>query len=278
MGGGSLGKSKSKSKQEGLFNQEVFGPQSNALSQLYSSVGGLFGDTAAGAQGLIPGAVQNQQGVFDAANPAFQRQLGGGAYAGMDLQGMYKDALAGGGNEQFINESIMGGSGNDYVDAMKSTLASDSEGRLGRSLAMNDLRASRAGQSGSSRHGITESNLYDEANDRLADTQTRLGFETFDKDLDRKLGIAQRADQFDLGRLGSVENALSGQQGAMMGGLNFGQGMQNLGMGQFAPYMAPWQLAGNYANAIGRPTVLGSGSSLGKSNSKGLGASKYGGN
>jgi len=69
-------------------------------------------------------------------------------------------------------------------------------------------------------------------------------------------------------------SGMIGQQNqAMQGGLNFGQNQQNLSMGQFAPGMMPWQALGEYANTIGRPTVLGSGtqSGSGSSSSKGFG-------
>ena len=96
---------------------------------------------------------------------------------------------------------------------------------------MNDARAAGYGQSGSSRHGLTESRLYDDANRDLSRQQTGIGFGSFDKDLDRKLEIAQRADQFDMGRLQNTSQMLGGQNAAMQGGLNYGQNMQNLGMG-----------------------------------------------
>jgi len=252
--GGSTGANQSQ------FQQNVWSPQSQALSQLYGNMSGLFGPTVGDSVGQIPGAVAQQVGVFDQATPAWQQQMGGGAYQGMNLQDQYNRALSGGGNEQFINESIMGGSGNNYVDAMKQQMQADSDKRLGRSLAMNDARAAGYQQSGSSRHGLTESRLYEDSNDALTDAQTSLGYNTFDKDLDRKLGIAQRADQFDMGRLNNISGMIGGQQNAMQGGLNYGANMQNLGMGQFNPYMAPIQGAGQMTQMYGQPTVLGSGS------------------
>ncbi len=270
---GSLGKSKSDSKTKGQFDQNVWGPQGDALQGLYSQAGGLFNQTNQGMQGQIPGAVDQQQGIFNQANPAWQQQLGGGAFQGMPLQQNYQDALGGGGNEQFIDQSIMGGQGNDYVGAMKQQLQDDSASRLGRSFAGADARAAGAGMSGSSRHGLLQARLAEDEGDRLGDQQTRLGFQTFDKDLDRKLGIAQRADRFDMGRLQNTSQMLGQQQGAMQGGLQMGGDMQNLVQGQFAPQMAPWQAMGQYANTIGGPTVLGSGSGSGASNAKGFGGS-----
>ena len=224
-------------------------------------------------QGQIPGAIDQQQGVFNDANPAWQNQLQGGAYSGMDLQGQYNQALQGGGNEQFMNNSIMGGQGNNYVDAMRNQMQQDSSQRLGQNLASNDARAAGNQLSGSSRHGIAEQGIYDQSEQNLGRMQTQMGYDTFDKDLERKLGIAQRADTFDMNKLNNVSNMIGGQQGAMQGGINQGAGMQNLGMGQFAPQMAPWQAMGQYSNTIGGPTTLSSGQGSGSSNAKGKGAS-----
>lgn len=271
--GGSAGKSESSANSGSQFNQDVWGPQGGALSGMYGDQGSLWDQTNSQMQGQIPGAINDQQGIFDAANPAWQQQLQGGAYAGMDLQNQYNQDRLGGGNEQFLDQSIMGGQGNDYVDAMRGQMQQDSEDSLGRNLASNDARAASTGLSGSSRHGITESGIRDASSENLANAQTQLGYQTFDKDLDRKLGIAQRADQFDMGRLQQSGQMLGQQQGVMGGAINQGQNMQNLGMGQFAPSNAPWQAASQYANNLGGPTVLGSGSGFGDSDSKGLSGS-----
>lgn len=276
-GGGSLGKSESESSNQGQFNQDVWGPQGSALQGLYGGLANLFGQSNQQMQAQIPGAINQQNQIFDQAQQGMNRQLQGGAFGGMPLQQNYQDALQGGGNEQFINQSIMGGAGNNYAQAMKDQMAGDAMDRLGRQFAGSDLRASNAGQSGSSRHGLLQADMARQAMDRLADQQTDVGFETFDKDLDRKMGIAQRADQFDMGRLQQTGNMLGQQNQAMAGGVNMGQGLQNLGMGQFAPSMAPWQAAGQYASGIGGPTVLGSGTASGDSSAKGFGTSGYGG-
>lgn len=244
---------------QSAFGQNVWSPQGAALNNLYGNIGNLFNRTTQGMGQQIPGAVGQQQSVFDTSAPAWRNQLQGGAYRGMPLQSYYQNALRGGGNEQAVNEMIMGGSGNNYVDAMKDQLAADSDKRLGRSLALADLRAAGNQQSGSSRHGLLQARLAEDEQDRLGDIQTKLGYNTFDKDLDRKLGIAQRADQFDFGRLQNVSDMLGAQNRAMQGGLNFGSGMQNLAMGQFAPHMSLWQPASMYTQSIGQPTVLGSG-------------------
>lgn len=267
--GGSGGKSTSQADNNSGFNQDVWGKQGKNLGKMYRQAGKLFGNMNNQMQSQVPGATDQMQGIFGSANPAWQQQLGGGAYQGMDLQGMYNQAFEGGGNEQFMNEQIMGGAGNDYVDAMKAQMAADSQKNLGTSLSMNDARAAGMGQSGSSRHGLTESRLYEDSNDALTDAQTKLGYDTFAQDQQRKMDIARNADQFDMGRLQQAGGMLGSQNQAMQGGLNFGQGMQNLNMGQFAPSMAPWQAMGQYSNVLGNPTVLGSGKGSGSSDAKG---------
>mgnify|MGYP003640460119 CR=1 FL=1 len=267
---GSMGKSKSDSSNN--FSQDVWGPQGDALSGFYDQIGGAMGGLlggggkggggkggGSGMMGRVPGAADQMQGLADQANPAWQNQMDGGAFAGMDLQGMYGDALKGGGNEQFMNQSIMGGQGNNYVDAMRGQMQNDSDTRLGGNLAMNDARAAGNQMSGSSRHGITEKGIYDQSEQNLGRMQTQMGFNTFDKDMDRKMGIAQRADQFDMGRLNNVSGMMGQQQGAMQGGLGMGGQMQNMNMGQFAPYMAPGNMMSQYSNMYGSPTVLGQG-------------------
>lgn len=97
-----------------------------------------------------------------------------------------------------------------------------------------------------------------------------VGYNTFDKDLQNKLNIAQQADQGTLARQQLMSNMLGQQQGVSTGALGMGQNMQNLGMGAFAPGMMPWQNISNYANALGSPTVLSSGSSSGNSNAMGM--------
>ena len=266
---GSLGKSDSQSGNK--FNQNIWGPQGDALQNMYGQLGGLFNQSNQGMQNQIPGAVNNMQSVFNQSQQPWQQQMQGGAFAGMDLQGMYGDALNGGGNEQFMNESIMGGAGNNYVDAMKNQMQQDSGSRLGQNLAMNDARNAGNQLSGSSRHGLAEQGIYDQSEQNLGRMQTELGYNTFDKDMDRKMDIARNADAFDMNKINSLSGALTQQQGAMANGLNQGGAMQGLGMGQFAPYMAPWQMSGQYSNALGRPTTLGSGS--GSSDSKGFGMS-----
>ena len=277
MGGSvSAGKSKAKNSNESSFQQNVWDPQSQALNNLYSQVGQLFGQTNSGMQGQIPGAVNNMQNINQQAMPAWQNQLQGGAYSGLgignQLMGSLNQSLNSPTNTQQVNSMIMGGSGNNYADAMKNQYIQDANLAQRNMLSNLDARASAAGMSGGSRHGIATAQGMQDINRNLQSNLAQTGYNTFDKDLDRKLQIAGQADQGTLQRQQMMQAMLGGQQQAMQGGLQYGQGMQNLGMGTFAPYMAPWQAAGAYSNAIGAPTVLSSGSGSGSGSSKGIGA------
>lgn len=273
--GGQIGKSESESQAASQFGQDVWGGQGPALQQLYQQAGGLFGDVYGQQQGLIPGATQQQQQITEAAMPAYQQQLAGGATADMGLQNMLTQSLQQSGaqpsqtSQMYAN--IMGGKGNTYADAMKAIYQEDASQALQKAMSLADARAVGAGQSGSSRHGVLQSNLAEDINDRLLGGLFQTGYETFDKDLQNKLAIAQQADVGTLERQRMMSGMLQGQDVAQQGGIGAGQQMQNLGMGSFAPGMMPWQSMGNYANILGRPTVLGSGTSTAGSDSKALG-------
>ena len=285
--GGSSSKSDSSSESGMQFDQNVWSPQGSALTDLYGQAGSLFGQSNEGMQNLTPGATQQMQGVFDQSNPAWQQQMQGGAFQGMDLQGQYNDLMSQGPNQtsnmQDINAMIMGGSGNNYADAMRDQYTQDATRAQQNMLGNLDARAAASGMSGGSRHGTATAQGMDDINRNLQSNMANVGYQTFDKDLDRKLSIAQQADSNNLARyqsqLGSAQNMLGAQQGAMQGGLNYGGQMQNLGMGQFAPQMAPWQAMNAYGGAIGAPTVLssGSGTMFGDSSSKGMSGGMGGG-
>ena len=284
MGGSvSGGKSKSNSgnSSSAEFGQNVWGQQGDALGGMYNQISSLFPSTVSGIQSQTPGFQNYNQQVQAQALPAMQNQMQGGAYQnlgiGNQLMGSLNQSLNSPTNMQQINGMIMGGSGNNYADAMKQQYVQDANLAQGNMLANTDARAAASGMSGGSRHGILQAQGMQDINKNLQSNLAQTGFNTFDKDLDRKLQIAGQADQGTLARQQMMQQMLGSQQDAMSGGLNAAQGVQNLGMSNFAPYMMPWQAAGAYSNAMGAPTVLssgtGTGSGFGNSNSKGAGAS-----
>lgn len=278
MGGSS---SKSDSSSDGYFKNDVWGGQAPYLQNLYGQAQKLFGQTNQQMQGQIPGAINDMGQLTDQAQNAWQDQVGGGVYKDMGLQNSLMQSL----NQSLNNPSamsemnamIMGGEGNNYADAMKATYMKDAENSSNQMLRTMDARVAGSGMSGGARHGMAIGEGFGDINENLQRNLAQTGFNTFDKDLDRKLEIAGMADQGTLSRQQLMGNMLGNQQQTQNQGINNGQLMQNLNLGQFAPYMLPWQAMGAYANTIGGPTILGEGTQSGNSSSKAVGGGVGGG-
>lgn len=278
MGGSS---SKSKSKSGGEFQSSVWGGQSPALRNLYSAANSLYGQTNSGMNSLMPGAVNGINGISDDALPAWQDSLDGGVYQDMNLQSNLMSSMNNSLNQPSamseINGMIMGGDGNNYADAMKDSFITDANVATDNMMSNLDARAAASGMSGGSRHGVALGQGMSDINRNLQQNMASVGFETFDKDLDRKLQIAGQADQNTLARQQMMSNMLGSQQATTDNAVNGGTNMQNMQMGQFSPYMMPWEAMGQYANVIGRPTILGSGSQSGSSSGSSFGGGFGGG-
>ena len=201
-GGGSF--SKNKSKNSSSYNDRVWKGQEPALKDVYGQAGDLFRDTNSQFADLNGQAVENQQQVFEAAQPHWQNQMQGGAYRDMNLDQNVMRSLNDSMNQptamQDIYGSVMGGQGNNYADAMKQTYVDDANRSMENMNATLDARAAGNGMGGSSRHGVAQGVGMRGINDRLQDNLARTGYETFDKDLQNKLRIAQQADQSTLQR------------------------------------------------------------------------------
>lgn len=270
--GGSVGKSENSSSNQSSFNQNIPQFQQDALKQLYGAAAGQFGNFNGQIGGMIPGATGQMQNIFAQANPAWHQQLQGGAYSSLDANKVFNSIDQSMGHPSqmsAVNAQIMGGSGNTYADAMKNQYVSDANRASDNMLANLDARAAASGMSGGSRHGVATALGQRDINQNLQRNLAETGYNTFDKDLQNKLNIAQQADSNNLAKQQMMVNMLGGKQNAMAGGLNFGQGMQNLGMGQFAPTMIPWQGMQNYSAAVGAPTILSAGQSSGQGHGKG---------
>ncbi len=279
-GGGSLGMAGSDSSSASAYNQRVWGPQSKAFKKLFKHAEGLYGGQIGDILAALPGAIQGQKDIYGQAQGGWQDQLQGGAYKDMGLQKQLGDSLKQSFNSptatQEINNMIMGGKGNNYADAMKQTYMRDAQNAQDQMLSTLDARVAGGGLPGSSRHGVATSLGMRDINQNLQGNLARTGYETFDKDLTRKLGIAQQADQGTLARQQMLSGMIGQQNQAQQQGLNFGQNMQGLNMGQFQPYSMPWASLGSYSNILGNPVVLNSGNSSSSSDSKGMSGSGYG--
>lgn len=268
MGGAASG---SKSKSKSSFQDRVWGGQSGALQDLYGNAQDLFNQTNTGMQGLQPGATQNMQDTYNQVNPAYQEQLQGGAYRDMGLQNQLMGSLNQSMNQPSamsqINAMTMGGEGNNYADAMRDQYIQDANRAQDRMMANTDARAAASMMSGGSRHGIAQGLGMESINDSLQSNLAKTGYDTFEADLQRKLDIAQQADQGNLARQQMMSGMIGRQNQAQQGAIQGGQNMQNINMGQYAPQMMPWDAIGEYGNVIGRPTILGSGKQSGSAGS-----------
>jgi len=266
------------------FNQQIANFQKKYLSNLYGQAGNLFGNTMGNMNSQIPGVQEYMNMIRDQGGKALQDQLKGGAYAGVDsaaVQNQLQQSMNDPSKTSQIYAQMMGGQGNNYADAMKGTYMQDAQKAQEQMLSNLDARAAGAGMSGSSRHGVAEGLGMRDINQNLQQNLAKTGYETFDKDLSNKLGIAQQADTNTLQRQQMMQGMLSGKQNAMTGGLSNAGGIQNLGMGSFAPGMMPWQALGQYANILGNPIVTntgqGSGWGSGTGSGSGSSSSKSGG-
>ena len=273
-GGGNY--SESSANNQSSFNQKIPKWQSDALTKMYNAAASTFGKTGNSINQQMGGAQDYINQTNQSAMPEWRNQLNGGVYQGMDnanaLSSSLQQSLSNPTATSQIYGQMMGGQGNNYADAMKASYLGDANRATDNMLANLDSRAAASGMSGGSRHGVaTSQGMYD-INSNLQKNLAQTGYNTFDKDLNNKLNIAQQADSGTLARQQMMAGMLGAQQGVQAGALNAGGQMQNLGMGSFAPTMMPWQNMSNYANSIGSPTVLSSGSSSGSSNAMGMGA------
>lgn len=269
--GGAQG-SQSKSNSNSNFNQTIPQWQANALKKMYGAAASTFGNTKGAIASQTPGVQSYINQTNSAAMPEWQNQLSGGVYQGMDnanaLSSSLQQSLSNPTATSQIYGQMMGGQGNNYADAMKASYLGDANRATDNMLANLDSRAAASGMSGGSRHGVaTSQGMYD-INSNLQKNLADTGYNTFDKDLNNKLNIAQQADSGTLARQQMMSDMLGAQQGVQTGALNSGGQMQNLGMGSFAPTMMPWQNMSNYANSIRDPNILGSGNSSSSSNAK----------
>jgi hypothetical protein len=272
MGGHS---SNSSSNQQSSFNQNIPQFQQDALTKLYNTAGSKFNSINQSTNKLVPGVQNYVNNINQNAQGAYNKDLQGGVYGGLNignqLSNSLQQSLNSPTNTQKIYGDIMGGNGNNYADAMKASYLGDANRATDNMLSNLDARAAASGMSGGSRHGVaTSQGMYD-INSNLQKNLAQTGYDTFNQDLNNKLGIAQQADQGTLARQQMMEGMLGQQQGTTTNAINQGGAMQNLGMGTFAPTMIPWQNMSNYSNVIGAPTVLSNGQSSGTSSSKGGG-------
>ena len=298
------------------FSQDIYGGQQGALSDLYKQAQGLFSGNQGALNQGVNKAVGNTQGVYDKAAPAWNQQLQGGQFSGVNTNALnksYQDQLlantsgaanrlsgsldkslntkftpSGQSNQQSIYASMMGGQGNNYADAMKGQYMQDAQRAQEQMLGNLDARTAGTGTMGSTRQQVAQGMGMRDINSNLQGNLARTGYDTFDKDLQNKLSIAQQADTNNFNRenmymsdrqnaqnlaaqeLAAQRGQITGAQQGMTGlnqmgqdvrtgALNNSSNMQNLGMGSLVPLSQQWQGLQNYQQALGGPLVLNKG-------------------
>lgn len=274
--GGSLGKSKSSSGSSS--SQNVMSQQIPFLQQLWGMATGNVG--ANDYQNQIGGSAQNTNDLLNSlfgSQSNLQNQLANGGAYGNSQQ--YIDKLMGSmgqrSNVGSMYESIVGGSGNTYVDPLIDSLRSDSAQNLQTLRNQNALDATAMGQSGSSRQAMEDAMLGAQANRDLTTQESALRQGAYDKDLAMKMGIAQQADTNAQSEQDRLLSLINGSQSSMNSAGDYGSLLQSIAGGMMSPWLqaqqGSWNPLNNLANIIGNPTILGKGSS--NSNSKGFGTS-----
>jgi len=282
MGGSGSG---SKSESESGFDQNVWRPQGEALQNLYGQMGDLWGQSG-GLSGILQGLAGNlggyNQGLMGRGAAGQEQMLGGGSFGDTSdarnaLMQSMRQTGSGQTNMGDMYRSIVGGEGNTYIDPMVDAMKQGAMQNLQGMQSNAGLDASAAGQGGGSRHAMQNAMLGAQANRDMMTQEANMRGGAYDKDMAMKMRIAGMADSNVQNTQNRYMQMMGGADQNVGAGMGYGQGLQNLGMGSMAPYMqaynAPWQMAGQYANTIGSPTVLGSGDS----NSKAVGGSGGGG-
>ena len=262
----------SSSRQRSNYDQRVFEPQANALTNLYNQAGNLYGNQGFDqylqlAQQLQPWMFQqaqalqpalNQQAAGGIRNPQLEQQLMQNMQAPSEMGKMYAN--------------ILGGPGNTYTDPLINSLRNDMQYTADRQIGtQNDLRAATLGQSGSARHGVQNALTNRYANQDFQNKANQIRQQGYNTDLALKMDIASKADANRLKAAEQAQGYLNQQNQNQQNAFGYGSVLQNLGMGAFAPQMMaqqqPWNFLSQYASILGDPTVLDRASSSAKSTS-----------
>lgn len=223
----------SQSQNKSQSKQDVYGAQSPYLQDVYAQAQNAFIQGMNDVNGMRPMVQGSMGNALDQAQGAYGNQMGGGFAQGLAGQ--------------------VGP--NAYTDALKGQIASDALKLKQQNLGSLDARAAAAGMSGSSGYRDQVGGMMDDVDKNALNQMSQLGFNSFDRGLQNQMAMAQMLDRNQQGAIGNLQNIQSGA------------------MNMFNPAMLGQQMAANYAQTIGGPTVLGQSSSQGTSNSFGQGTS-----
>ncbi|QVJ07748.1 hypothetical protein S1R3Y_000040 [Vibrio phage vB_ValP_VA-RY-3] len=275
--GGSVGKSNSDSSNQ--FSQNVFGPQGNALSNLYDLALNQYSKldpNQSGIQNQADFATNQANQIASQAGGAYGDLTQGGAYGDTDeIRSKLLGMMEGPSQTGQMYESIVGGQGNEYADPLIERLRQDAALNADTLRNTNALDAAAMGQSGSSRHAMENAMTNQAVNRDLLNKEAEIRHGAYDRDLDLKMGIANMADANKQAEQDRLLSMLEGSNATKATAVDQGGLMQQLGLGGFGGILqgqnTGWNNLNNLANIIGPAIITGSGK--GGSSSKGFGTS-----
>ena len=289
-GGGALGFSKSKSRSGSEQRTFVDPAQQPFLDFIRQAATGLQGSQQGQIGGLfdLAGGLGGQGQDFLSGLFGTQQQLGQGFGGGFGQGQAGIDALTaqsqGTGLGQGQLQRIAGGN-DPAVQAQIDALGGDLARQFGQLLPGIETQAIGGGQLGGGRQGVAQGLLGQATQDAFGRGAADIRFQ----DLARQFGAAstlqqgqtqaggalgQLGGQQALGTAGLNQAGLLGQGQLGLGGLGQLQGLFNLG---FSPFEAEFTPLQNLAQIIGGPTILGEGSSFGRTDAFSFDVSGEGG-
>jgi hypothetical protein len=271
--GFSLGFSDSDSQSTSSFDESIPPELIPYLEQMWGGAGDLWNMSMPYFNPMMMGGSSGMDQMMAMMNPFSMDAMSGGVYNDVNSAQNYNTAF-----QNLMNPStysmdlyadIMGGQGNDYVDAMSESIGKTYADELDSSLATLDQRAGL--MSGSSGWENAMGDIISNSAEAEAATKAALGYETFDQDLMNKMEIAAMADQNWLNAgtaaLDSASGMMGSQQETQFGGLGFGGDQWNAYMQQM---MLPFQMAMFYPQMVSPFTTV-SGTSASSGDSSGFG-------
>lgn len=245
--------------------QDIWGPQANALQNLYQGSTDFFNTPNQNLQmGMAAGqqAIPGIMGYANQAMPAWANLMQGGTFGQQPLDVSNVNSIAGGYNPAFgtMNDLQQGGT-NPYLQQMGQSGLDQMFQNYSRNVNPNITGgAEMSGGMGGSRQGIAEGNALGDLFSGGYNFLGNLYGGQYQSDQNRRLAAAQSSIQ---GQLSGINQARMIGQGADATGIQaLGQGQNAMNLGFAAPGMyntmygmetAPFN---QYSAMLGRPTPL----------------------
>lgn len=272
---------KTSSSSSSSMNQNVWGPQADAMGNMYTQAGNLYGSMMPYANlgmGMMPQMQNWMANAYNLGNRGAENLISGGSYGDTSgtrdsLYASLNNSLSAPSNVGRMYQDIVGGAGNTYIDPLVKSMRGGYADELARQQASAGMDAAAAGQGGSSRHAMQNAMLGAQSAKDQANMENQLRAGAYDTDLNWKMDIARMADANQGAAQDRAMNLLAGRDANVNAGMGFAPTMQNLSMGYMAPWMQAmqggWMNMNNYNNMFGDPTVLTDAQSKGTSKGSG---------